>query len=154
MNRILIFGNSGSGKSTLAGKIANENNLPNLDLDMLTWESPGVRKEFQTTLAEVNDFVKSNKEWVIEGCYGSLIQTLTPFCTELHFLNPGIEACLKNNLSRPWEPHKYESEQAQNKNLEMLQSWVKDYETREDEYSLSYHRKIFDDFEGHKKEYT
>ena len=154
MRRILIFGNSGSGKSTLASKIAGETGFPHLDLDVLAWESPGVRKDVDETLKEVQEFIETNEDWIIEGCYGSLLQEVANYRTELHFLNPGIEACLKNNLLRPGEPHKYESVEAQNKNLDMLQEWVKEYEEREDEYSLKRHRKVFEEFNGHKKEYS
>ena len=154
MNKVLIFGNSGSGKTTLALKMARDNHLPHLDLDILAWRSPGVRKPFKSSLSEVNQFIESNERWVIEGCYGSLIREAAAFCTELLFLNPGIEACIKNNLSRPWEPHKYASQEAQNKNLEMLQEWVGSYETRNDEYSLRHHREIFSGFKGQKQEIT
>jgi len=150
MRKILIYGNSGSGKTTLATKIAGEAHLPHLDMDVLAWDSPGVRKNLDESLTELLKFIEPIRGWIIEGCYGSLIQEASNYCTELYFLNPGIETCLKNNLSRSWESHKYESEKAQNNNLIMLQGWVKEYEIREDEYSLIAHRKIFERF-GEKK---
>ena len=152
MRKIIIIGNSGSGKTTLASQLAKENNLPHLDLDVLAWESPGIRKDPESTLEEINSFLEQHQSWVIEGCYGTLLQEIVNSSNELIFLNPGIETCLQNNLSRPWEPHKYDSAEAQDSNLEMLQAWVKEYETRDDEYSLQYHRKIFDEFTGYKRE--
>jgi hypothetical protein len=35
----------------------------------------------------------------------------------------------------------------------MLLEWVREYETREDEFSLQEHRKLFDDHRGKKVEY-
>ena len=154
MKKVLIFGNSGSGKTTLASKIARDNRIPHLDLDVLAWESPGVREAHEISVGKINEFTSKNESWVIEGVYGLMIRELSVACTELHFLNPGIETCIDNNLSRPWEPHKYESMEAQNKNFEMLQDWVREYETRTDEFSLRYHRQIFNDFAGNKQEYT
>jgi hypothetical protein len=46
---------------------------------------------------------------VIEGCYGELVEATAPQCTQLVFLNPGLDACLANNARRPWAPHKYAS---------------------------------------------
>lgn len=154
MKKILIFGNSGSGKTTMAMRLAEEYALPHLDLDNVSWASPGVRKSFAESLEAMKDFMDQHPAWVIEGCYGSLLQAVAGQCNEMHFLNPGIEACLKHNLQRPWEPHKYPSREAQDKNLEMLQAWVKDYESRDDEYSLSAHRAIFDAFTGNKTEHN
>lgn len=153
MKKILIFGNSGSGKTTLASRLANEHNIPHLDLDSVSWASPGIRKSFDDSASEIQLFMQQNDSWVIEGCYGSLIEEVASYCTEMHFLNPGIETCLKNNLQRPWESHKYESKAAQDKNLKMLQNWVKEYASREDEYSLKSHQAIFTSFTGHKEEH-
>lgn len=153
MKKILVFGNSGSGKTTLASRLADEHGISRLDLDSVSWISPGTRKSFVDSVREINDFIKQNEGWVIEGCYGSLIEVVAKYCTEMHFLNPGIEICLKNNLQRPWESHKYESKAAQDKNLEMLQNWVREYANREDEYSLKIHQTIFSSFTGHKEEY-
>jgi len=154
VKKILIFGNSGSGKSTLAAYLAAAHGIAHLDLDSLAWASPGVRKSFDESAGELRQFLADNAAWVIEGCYGSLIEVAATDCNELHFLNPGVAACLANNLHRPWEPHKYESSAAQDKNLDMLQNWVREYESRDDEYSLQYHRQIFDRYDGEKYEHT
>jgi len=154
MRKIVIFGNSGSGKTTLATKLVDETGLSYLDLDDIAWASSGVRKSIEESLKELNAFMDSSQSWVIEGCYGLLLEKTTDACTEMYFLNPGIETCVRNNISRPWEPHKYASEEAQSHNLKMLQIWVKEYEARTDEYSLSCHRKIFESFAGEKQEIT
>jgi len=72
---------------------------------------------------------------------------------EVIFLNPGIETCISNCRKRPWEPHKYRSIEEQNSNLDMLVDWIKQYPTRNDEFSLESHQKLFDEFTGKKIEY-
>jgi len=96
----------------------------------------------------------AHEDWVIEGCYADLLEATLLQCTQLLFLNPGVEACVENARSRPWEPHKYASKEAQDSNLEMLIVWIRDYPTRSDTFSLSAHRGLFDRFSGEKCELT
>jgi adenylate kinase family enzyme len=156
MPRVIIFGNSGAGKSTLAQKLAREQGLAHLDLDTLAWEptSPPERRPLDASMRSIERFTSTNDAWVIEGCYGDLLAIVSRSCDEMIFLNPGVEACVANCRSRPWEPHKYASKAAQDENLEMLIEWVRDYETRDDDFSLRRHRSLFDTFSGPKKEYT
>ena len=51
-------------------------------------------------------------------------------------------------------PEKYASKAEQDERLEFLLAWVRDYETRDDEFSLREHRRLFDGFPGVKREYT
>ena len=98
-------------------------------------------------------FVASHPRWVIEGCYGELVQAASGHCSQLVFLNPGQENCLANNLRRPWDPHKYASSEEQNSMLANLQAWVAGYQ-RTDAWSYRAHREIFDAHIGPKVEYT
>jgi hypothetical protein len=95
-----------------------------------------------------------NASWVIEGCYSDLLDLVLPSCTRVIFLNPGVEACIRNCRSRPWEPSKYASPEEQDRNLEMLCEWVVAYETRTDEFSLQSHRRLYDSHVGVKEERT
>lgn len=152
--RALVFGNSGSGKSTLAVKLAGEHGVAHLDLDSIVWE-PGriaVQRPPEAIAASLTDFLSRQDSWVIEGCYGELVEAAASHCTELVFLNPGLEACLENNRRRPWEPHKYASREAQDAMLENLQAWVAGYYERRDSWSYAAHRRIFDAFPGRKSE--
>ncbi len=77
MRQILIFSNSGAGKTTLALKLQVELSLPILDhLDTITWipDLPGVRREDAESERLLIDFIQKNPGWIIEGCYGSLIE--------------------------------------------------------------------------------
>ena len=155
-DRILIFGNSGAGKSTLAKTLASDHALAHLDLDILAWEQLDVptRRALERSRAEIEIFTSANAGWVIEGAYADLLTMLLDECSELVFLNPGVEACIANCRARPWEAHKYADQDAQDRNLAFLIEWIRDYESRDDEYSLSSHRWLFDRFNGVKREFT
>jgi adenylate kinase family enzyme len=144
MERIVIFGNSGSGKSSLAKALAARHGVAHLDLDTIAWERPGVRAAADESARVLLRFIETSDGWVIEGCYSGLLEVAAAHSTELVFLNPGVEACVENCEARPWEPHKYETREAQDANLRMLVEWVREYETRDDEFSLREHRRLFD----------
>ena len=152
MQRILIFGNSGSGKTTMARELARTHALTHLDLDQLAWDTPGVRRPIADSAAAIDAFVTEHPEWVIEGCYGDLLEIVVPHATELRFLNPGVDACIANCRSRPFEPEKYPTKEAQDEKLAFLLDWVRQYDARTDEYSLRRHRRIFESFAGPKHE--
>jgi adenylate kinase family enzyme len=154
MNRLVIFGNSGSGKSTLARRLSTAAGVPHLDLDTCAWEPamPPTRRPLSESAREVTAFMDANARWVIEGCYSSLLAAPLSRCTLAIFLNPGVDACIANAEARPWELHKYSSKEAQDRNLEMLRGWIRDYEVRDDEFSLAAHRALFDGFAGNKIE--
>ena len=154
--RLLIFGNAGSGKSTLARAQSARHALPHLDLDTIVWE-PGqvaVARAPEAVRADLEAFIAANANWVIEGCYGELVEWAAPASTRLVFLNPGLDACLAHNRRRPWEPHKYASPDAQHAMLEHLQAWVAGYYVRDDAWSLAEHRRVFDAHPGDKLELT
>ncbi len=155
-NKIIIFGNSGSGKSTLAKHLSAKLDLPQLDLDTLAWldTEPPERKPLETSVSNIKTFMTLYNNWVIEGGYVDLLELTIKQSNKMIFLNPGVEACLDNCKKRPWEAHKYVSIHEQNKNLNMLLNWVKDYSTRHDEFSYSSHRSLFDSYTGAKEEYT
>lgn len=154
--RVVIMGNSGAGKSTLAARLAEQHQLAHLDLDTLAWlpTQPPSRAPLADSVAALTAFADGNERWVVEGCYADLLAPAASRCTLLVFLNPGVEACIAHCRARPWEPHKYPSKQAQDANLELLIAWVRAYATRQDEFSLSSHRGLFDDFAARKCELT
>lgn len=156
MKKIVIFGNSSSGKSTLAKEYVDNFNLSHLDLDILAWlnTNPPARKLLQDSADQISQFTERNKNWVIEGCYSDLLSLIIKQATEVIFLNLSVETCIDNCINRPWEPHKYQSAEQQNQNLEMLLDWVKQYQIRNDEFSLQSHQKLFNEFNGNKKQYT
>ena len=153
--RILILGNSGSGKSTYAAFLAKRDGLMHVDLDPYAWQptQPPERRSVESSLAELRAVLPEDG-WVVEGCYADLLQGLSEHADLLVFLNPGVDACVHHCRARPFEPHKYESSEAQDANLAMLVEWVRGYDTREGPLSLAGHRALFDAFEGEKRELT
>jgi len=154
MMRLVLLGNAGAGKSTMARRIIGDRSIPRLSLDQIAWDDGPKRKPLEVSLRMLSDFIDSHKEWVIEGCYGDLIEAALPYCTELRFLNPGVEVCVAHCHRRPWEPEKFSSPENQAAMLGILVQWVRKYETRDDEYGLKWHRQVFEQFDGPKREYT
>jgi adenylate kinase family enzyme len=152
--RFALLGNSGSGKSTMAGCLARSVDLAMLDLDSVAWErdQPTVARSSALAEADVAEFCTGHPRWVLEGCYGNLIEAAFQFQPFLVFLNPGVESCTANCLNRPWEPHKYPSRQEQDANLNFLLSWVAEYYTRDGPMSLGAHQAVFDKYTGRKVE--
>ncbi|MGE3578378.1 MAG: shikimate kinase [Vicinamibacterales bacterium] len=152
--RVAILGNSGSGKSTLASWLARSADLALLDLDSVAWEpdQPTTPRASGLAEADVATFCISHARWVVEGCYGNLIEAALPFQPLLVFLNPGVERCTAKCRNRPWEPHKYPSRQEQDANLAFLLSWLAEYYTREGPMSLGTHRAVFENYPGQKVE--
>lgn len=152
MSKIVIFGNSGSGKSTLAKKLASKDNLAHLDLDTIAWKpvTPPERLPVSESAISISTFLHDNQSWVIEGCYSDLLELVTQDAEEMIFLNLPVSACIENAKSRPWEPHKYESKEAQDANLAMLIDWISQYDSRTDTFSRVAHEELFEKFKGKK----
>lgn len=102
--RIVIYGNAGSGKTTMAQVVAREFGVAHLSLDDISWAEEGVLKPLAERVALLHEFIAAHVGLVIEGCYGELVEAALPHCSELRFLNPGIDVCVSNCCGRPWEP--------------------------------------------------
>jgi adenylate kinase family enzyme len=150
--RVAIVGNSGSGKSTLAREIAAVHSIVSLDLDTVAWE-PGkiaVARPADTAAADVRAFCSAQESWVVEGCYAALVGHALERSPILLFIEPGVDACIANCRSRPWEPHKYASKAEQDEKLEFLLAWVREYYARDGDLSLSAHQALFESYRGPK----
>lgn len=156
MQKVVVFGNSGSGKSTLAQALANKLGLAHLDLDTVAWAAttPVQRKALQASINEIQSFIQQNKTWVIEGCYSDLLEVVCKQADTLYFMNLPTALCIENAKNRPWEPHKYESKEAQDANLAMLIDWIGQYQERLDTFSQRAHQQLYNDFTGSKTMFT
>ena len=154
--KVLIFGNSGSGKSTLAKHYANSMKVSLLDLDTLAWlpGTPPERAPLEKSKAQILYFIRDNDNWVIEGCYTDLLELVSDQAEEIVFMNLDVSMCTENARLRPWEPHKYESKEAQDANLTMLIHWIENYNQRSDEFSFEAHSKFYEQFKGPKRMLT
>lgn len=138
----------------MARRLIGDRPILCLSLDEIAWNPGPERKPLNESITLLLSFIQDNQQWVIEGCYADIIETALPYCTELRFLNPGITTCIHHCYQRPWEPEKFASPQEQQAMLQVLVDWVKEYETRSDEYGLSCHRALYDRFGGEKQEFT
>ncbi len=152
--RILLLGNAGSGKTTMARRLMDCHSLAYLSLDEIAWAEGIVRRPIAESLQCLQKFMDHHAAWIIEGCYGELMEFALPYCTELRFLNPGVDVCVEHCRCRAWEPSKFQDEAEQRASLTSLIAWVREYETRDDEFGLKWHRRLFQRFSGVKKEYT
>ena len=128
-----------------------------LDLDTLAWETAKtkpVSRNLPDVATDILTFNHKNTTWVIEGCYADLLRVALEEAFGVIFLNPGIDTYLRNAKSRPCEPYKYISPEAQDANLTILLEWIKDYYHRSDEFSYIAHRQLFQAFSGPKLEFT
>lgn len=150
--RTAILGNAGSGKSTLAGLLAAARGTPVLDLDTIYW-APGpapAPRAFDEVVADLAAFCERSEEWIIEGCYGDLIEVALTRGPLLVLLHPGEEACLDHCRRRAWEPSKYASKEEQDAALEPLLQWVREYYERDGPLSLRGHLALFESYDGPK----
>jgi adenylate kinase family enzyme len=156
LRKVVIFGNSSSGKTSLARKICGVDNLCHLDLDSIAWRhgSSPVRKPIEEARREIEEFIKANECWVIEGCYSDLLEIVIPEAGEMIFMKLPVEACIANAKNRPWEPHKYKSKKAQDANLSMLIHWISQYTDRRDCFSKASHEALFASYQGKKTIHT
>ncbi len=153
--RIIIYGNSGAGKTTLARQLEQQFSLPILDLDSVAWGPEwGQRRPMEASITDLRQFTASHEDWIIEGCYGDLIEEVLADCTDLRFVNPGIDVCVANCQRRQSEWRKHRRPEDERSPPEELLPWVRDYAQRDDEFSLARHQAIFNAFDGLKTEYN
>lgn len=127
--------------------------FPILDLDTVAWETGqiAVPRDAGDAADDVHNFCNANEHWVVEGCYASLIEVALGFGAQLLVLDPGVDQCIDNCRSRPWEPHKYSSQAEQDDHLEFLLTWVAGYYARDDDMSLSAHKRVYERYGGAKQ---
>lgn len=139
-------------ESTLASLLARETGAASLDLDTVAWE-PGriaVPRDAAVAAQELAAFCNGHDDWIIEGCYASLIRQSLGWRPTLVFLDPGVERCLAHCRARPWEPHKYASKAEQDARLDSLLQWVREYPERTGELGRGEHLACFDAYDGPK----
>ena len=76
--KILIIGPLGAGKSTLAYSINKKYGVPRLNLDEVQRVTGGGYRDEDEQFAILNEFLKNNDNWVMEGCQKTLYEKVNP----------------------------------------------------------------------------
>lgn len=153
MRRIAIIGNAGSGKSTLARALAAESGAAVLDLDSVAWVPgrPAEPRAPAEAVAAVRAFCAAHPSWVVEGCYGDLVEAVLDPAVELVFVDRPEETCVAQCRARAWEPHKWATPEAQDAHLDCLLDWVRGYYRRDGALSRARHAAVFERHSGPKR---
>jgi adenylate kinase family enzyme len=153
MRRIAIIGNAGSGKSTLARALAADSGAAVLDLDSVAWVPgrPAEPRAPAEAVAAVRAFCAAHPSWVLEGCYGDLVEAVLDPGVELVFVDRPEETCVAQCRARAWEPHKWATKEAQDAHLDCLLEWVRGYYRRDGALSRAGHAALFDRHPGPKR---
>ncbi|WP_447788458.1 MULTISPECIES: adenylate kinase [Pseudomonas] len=145
LTRTLIIGNSGSGKSWLAKRLAEQLQVPWIDLDLIHWISdehsiPRPRAE-ALGMARV---LASKERWVIEGVYGWMVSELVEQATALIWLCLEDEDCVSHIRQREAKRDEH------NELLIALLEWAGSYRTREGSSGFVAHQRLFEGFNASK----
>ena len=73
-NRIYIIGTAGSGKGWLSSKLSSKLNIPEYNLDDVYWIKKYTKKRSEKNRLKKLEKIIKNKEWILEGVYGSWIK--------------------------------------------------------------------------------
>ena len=99
MTRILVLGCSGSGKTTLATNLAEQLQLPYINLDEHYWR----RSWTPTPMAEwksISNQLADEDSWIMDGSYGSTLDYRLQRCDCIIYLDYSTWTCLTRVLRR------------------------------------------------------
>lgn len=148
LKKIIIVGNSGSGKTYLAQKIATVFNLPVIHLDKLFWESEScLEKRPKEIVHQELEEMTEQPKWILEGVFGDLANIGVSKADFLIFLNLDWSECKKGLMLRG-------PQNATEENFKELIDWAELYWERKTMSSFEGHKKIFNQFNGAKLEFT
>jgi hypothetical protein len=94
MKKVIIIGCCGSGKSTFARQLHACTNIPLVHLDQLNWNVDKTTVEKNVFLNRVNEVIKQ-REWIIDGNYGSSIEMRMQACDTVFFLDYPVDVCIQ-----------------------------------------------------------
>lgn len=100
MDKIILIGCPGSGKSTLSFKLEDILKVPVLHLDKIYHIDNNTRITREELKQKVDDFARSNSEWIIDGNYISTLDQRIALCDTIIFLDFSTQTCVKNVIER------------------------------------------------------
>ncbi len=110
-HRIFIFGNSGSGKTTLGKTLSKKLGRSHFDLDTVAFtDQKGTRRSVAESLEMLQARI-DQEPLVISGCYADLVRAFATERDHLVWLDLPVGKCVAHAKQRPWEPHKWPSQE-------------------------------------------
>lgn len=103
MKKVIIIGCPGSGKSTFGRKLRDATGLPLYHLDMMYWNEDRTTVSKEVFLKLLQDAM-SKPEWIIDGNYGSTMETRLNACDTVFFLDYNVEVCIAGVEERKGQP--------------------------------------------------
>ncbi len=103
MKKVIIIGCPGSGKSTFGRKLRDATGLPLYHLDMMYWNEDRTTVSKEVFLKRLQDAM-SKPEWIIDGNYGSTMETRLNACDTVFFLDYNVEVCIAGVEERKGQP--------------------------------------------------
>ena len=90
----IVIGCPGSGKSTFSRKLHELTGIPLYHLDMMYWNTDRTTVD-KSVFRERLSTVMQNKQWIIDGNYGSTIELRMNACDTVFFLDYPTDVCLE-----------------------------------------------------------
>ena len=85
--KILVLGPVASGKTTVARQLIKETNLPEFSIDYIVHDDEENRVRTEEEQRKIiNDIIKQNKEWIIEGIPRTHLEVLASNATTIIYL--------------------------------------------------------------------
>lgn len=95
----IVIGCPGSGKSTFSRKLHELTGIPLYHLDMMYWNTDRTTVD-NSVFRERLSTVMQNKQWIIDGNYGSTIELRMNACDTVFFLDYPTDVCLEGVRER------------------------------------------------------
>lgn len=103
MKKVIVIGCPGSGKSTFSRALHEVTGLPLFHLDKMNWNEDKTTVSKDVFRARLHETIEK-EEWIIDGNYGSTLETRMQASDTIFFLDYPTEICLNGIKERKGKP--------------------------------------------------
>ena len=103
MKKIIVIGCPGSGKSTFSAALHKITGIELFHLDMMYWNADKTTVD-KAVFRERLQSAMQNKEWIIDGNYGSTMEMRFKECDTVFFLDYATDICIDGIRERMGKP--------------------------------------------------